>query len=62
MLLIQGTIEAGLEPAVAGYEPAAKPFSYSYLLFVPFKTQFQDSCGIPTRDLPAPNRALRSWS
>ena len=31
----QGTNETGFEPAVAGYEPAAKPFSYSNLLFVP---------------------------
>ena len=36
----QGTIETGFEPAITGYEPAAKPFSYSNLLFVPFKTQF----------------------
>ena len=25
----QGTIETGLEPAIAGFQPAAKPFSYS---------------------------------
>ena len=41
----QGTSEAGFEPAYAGYEPTAIPLSYSGLLWVPFKTQFSDSCG-----------------
>ena len=41
----QGTIETGFEPAVSGYKPLAKPFSYSNLLFVPFKTQFQIRAG-----------------
>ena len=35
----QGIVETGFEPAIAGFDPAANPFSYSCLLLMPLRRQ-----------------------